>query len=128
MREHIYRGKRIDNKEWEYGNLIIDGNFAYIILLENIDRYDRHEVDPETVGQFTGSLDKNGARIFEGDILASGEGRVPTLVEWVKEDCGFYIFNLQRNRERNRFDKYFKPFVGEVIGNIHDNPELLEAK
>jgi len=134
MREHIYRGKRIDDGEWEYGNLIIDGNFAYIVLLENIDRYDRCEVDPETVGEFTGMRDGKENMIFENDIIQvrySKEDCTNYLVVYLNVDAGYYLSEsvnyspcFIRDKPLGRNNRhYFK-----VIGNLTDNPELLEAK
>lgn len=82
---------------------------------------DYYEVDPETVGQFTGVLDKNGKKIFEGDILRfHGMSNYPVF--WDADYCAFgscYYsdFEILSHYNRNKI---------EIIGNIHDNPELLE--
>ena len=69
QREILFRGKRIDNGEWIYGDLFRDkdGN-TYIQYWTENKEYRSYEVDPETVGQYTNSLDFDGQKIFEGDI------------------------------------------------------------
>ncbi len=74
MREILFRGKRLDNGKWTEDFLIcplFDKSRAYIGTLFPIDDHDIDmlEVDPETVGQYTGLTDKNGKKIFEGDIV-----------------------------------------------------------
>lgn len=78
-------------------------------------------VDPDTVGQYTGNP-KIG---YDGDIIAIGEGNVPALVFWDEKDCAFKLKNLKRN-EVHDINKYSLQFVGKIIGNRWDNPDLLE--
>ena len=117
MREILFRGKRIDNDEWVYGDLVRIGNKSYIT----------HCVDPDTVGQYTGLTDKNGKKIFEGDIVVvplSGKS-AKGIVEYFKTDiCGFVVIT------QPEYSNYVlqKNSTYEVIGNIHDNPELLEEQ
>ena len=77
--------------------------------------------------EYTGRKDINEQEIYEGDILNIGDGKVPTLIKWENENAKFIAVNLKR-REEHDFDKYFYRFIGEIIGNIYENPELLEVK
>lgn len=125
MREIIFRAKRKDNGEWVYGSLLIQAGerinkdeltpVEYRILGC---RGENHLVAPKTVGQYTGLCDKNGIKIFEGDILkglyANGNAEVEMINgSWVGyagkgwTDIGYVVDRV------------------EVIGNVHDNPELL---
>jgi uncharacterized phage protein (TIGR01671 family) len=125
MREILFRGKRCDNGEWVNGFLLKECNYAtcsWNLAIEyKTDRfgkfaYDVAEVVTETVSQFTGLTDKNGKKIFEGDILkwdvAEWGGEHCELVEW-----DYSLFSMRKNDWQH---------FCEVIGNIHDNPELLE--
>ena len=122
MREILFRGKRVDNGEWVYGwyEMYPFGRWPVktsIIPSEEAKagHYEHVEVDPSTVGQYIGLKDKNGKRIFEGDIISLRTGR-PQVVRF--EDGSFIIGKSAIPvKLANRF---------EVIGNIHDNPELLE--
>ena len=133
MREILFRGKRIDNGEWVEGNLFVcdtDGR-THILIGTRIITIE-WEVGPSTVGQFTGLTDKNGKRIFEGDIVRFAERRIGgenvSIVEQVGFDEGGFCTNRYslNNWLRNGIYGITKLEGIEVIGNIHDNPELLE--
>lgn len=139
MREILFRGKRIDNGEWAEGFYVhqqesLRGDEAHFIFKPRKSVFEMHEVDPATVGQYTGMKDRNGVMIFEGDIFrckdargyvrfgtyasaySSGDTHVGFFIEWIVDrmlriDLAFWT----NQREI------------EIIGNIHDNPELLEV-
>ena len=125
IREVIFRGKRTDNGKWVKGYLYIThigsheiGSYDAEINIERL----TFDVIPETVGQFTGLTDKNGVRIFEGDIvsLVKHDGLIYKVVY---VPCRYELVN---SKGVNCFvlDIYKSENI-EVIGNIHDNPELL---
>lgn len=128
MREIKFRGKCSQSKRWVYGWLLTNKLGTYIVTEENphectqnhyieIDEYCR--VVPESVGQFTGLHDKNGKEIYEGDIVD-----VNYTVKYIDPDKqDEEEFHKFANDDLYRFvrDKY-----AEVIGNIYENPELLE--
>ena len=126
MREIKFRGKRLDNGEWLYGSLVIL-NGRYFIF----DDANRHEVDPTTVGEFTGLKDKNGKEIYEGDVIRSPLSEDKTRPHRIFYHTGNAAFMgaLVDRKElcylRLDQDWNYK-FEKEVIGNIHDNPELLK--
>jgi len=123
-----FRGKRIDNGEWVYGDLIHgvkSKKGKLFILPENInqpgcDYLDGFDVIPESVGQFTGLTDKNGKEIYEGDIFNLGDKNILYIVEYF--DCGL---SGRQNGNRSRVGLAHWNDRIEVVGNIHDNPELL---
>lgn len=148
MREIEFRGKRKDNGKWVYGSLVIDNNKYYIVTQVNypipIDKYEvydddysvmMYEVDPETVGQYTGLKDRNGTKIYEGDIVKQVFYRISSDEFGCK---GFYedIFKIRYQGRAFKYDwirtnkiempKDYKEDYIEVIGNIVDNKELLE--
>lgn len=129
MREILFRGKRVDNKRWVQGYL----SFVYWDVPEKARIYSPDEVRgfdviTETVGQYTGLTDKNGTRIFEGDILEGDlEDNLEPGAKWRSEVIwGKFGWNCKENKISLPMDE-FDICEGEVIGNIHDNPELLKG-
>lgn len=137
MREIRFRGKRIDNGEWVEGYLVCDRKFwgepdfhAYIVAHEHpsgcfgSDIY--IEVDPSTVCQYTGLTDKNGKRIFEGDIIRTERNGGRTYFVLFDDDLCAFIGSVCESNIFTTFegdgDRY------EVIGNVHDNPELVKEE
>lgn len=169
-REIKFRGKRLDNGEWIYGNLIIAENGAPYIFPPDICEVDGHHlrqgddaphwVDPATVGQYTGLKDRNGTEIYEDDIVAFGDRDFLTAAvkfgqfdehDWTTTknsgSYGWYLAAIQCQGEAHHVKRpfsqhdghllYWPPYVAErqehisnliveVLGNIHDNPELLD--
>lgn len=134
MRQIKFRGKRVDNREWGYGGYYqaSTGENRIITVDETTGTITDWNVQPDTVGQFTGLLDKNGKEIYEGDIITL-KGNYPRVVLWDKmswalmpteyfHDETFWIMNLQ-HPGLDWWEEFADEF--EVIGNIHDNPELL---
>jgi len=140
MREILFRGKRLDNGEWVNGYLFTGLFSSQAIETPGTDDFE--DVDPATVGQYTGLTDKNGAKIFEGDICRlihdwhnGTTGEWCAVVEFGNPNST-YSWGWQLKRISGEM---FVPAIllwvdmeetgatCEVIGNIHDNPELLEG-
>ena len=139
MREVLFRGKRTDNGELVEGILFNAKEDTFIIPHGNEYSYDPIEglafdvygckVDPETVGQYTGLTDKNGVRIFEGDILHC-VSKLDNAKMVVIFECGEYRMVLAEKFKDYIFNCGFYAitcFEKEVIGNIHDNPDILKG-
>lgn len=136
MRE--FRGKREDNGEWAVGYYlkICDKHKIYVPFTEEEKKFFKHSkyeklggryktVIPETVGQFTGLTDKNGKKIFEGDILDCGDRIV--YVKW-HDYCGTWDCDFIRykgDKCSNGVTPAEWKYRAVVIGNIHDNPDLF---
>lgn len=125
-REILFRGKRLDNGEWVEGFYMPRPNLNKIYIV-SIATTLWNEVDPATVGQFTGLTDKNGKRIFEGDICRNTKTGEIVSVKWHGTMAGYVWHKREEKSYLYSFGELFRAYDKcEVIGNIHDNPELLE--
>ena len=143
MREIKFRGKRLDNGEWIYGSLLVshfkdDKKERYFITQFSGNYTFEHEVDPNTVGQFTGLRDKNGRDIWEGDIFKEdGSGivrsvfRVPGGLAFEDNPVSFgYDHRAPVYPYSSIAEMQSVSWLSqccEVIGNIPDDPELLKT-
>ena len=123
MREILFRAKR-PNGEWRVGNLLFypDVNRAFMSSGDYKSIGGTVEVDKKTIGQFTGLTDKNGKKIFEGDIL---EGLCGLHEVYFDED--FVCFNWKNisGKQKESFSGFADEY--EIIGNVHNNPELIQT-
>ena len=130
MREILFRGKtkgNVNTKDdvWVYGLPFYNGNG----IIDGIESKDGklYYVIPETVGQYVGLKDKNGKKVFEGDILVFCKGATyPYQIKW--DGMGWKLYRADGKRIKEAFEcnEIHYVNISEVIGNIHDNPELLE--
>ena len=143
MREIKFRGKRKDIGEWVCGNYWVYGN--YFIDERDIedgfiwrdipriqqrygDHYQYYDVDPATVGQYTGLKDKHGREIYTDDIIRIGEmGGEAGRVIFDTACLAYMVVNEHQWTGAYRLGDFDGSDI-TIIGNIHDNPELLEAE
>ena len=149
MREILFRGKRIDNGEWVWGGYRAEKVGDYITavsIMEHLGHgaWNVYRVDPSTVGQYTGLCDKNGKKIFEGDVVKAVIVRDLGGGTENREETG--IIGYDKIGMIGLIAKYagtipvwsdffqeltlsgcIDDFWFDVIGNVHDNPELLEV-
>lgn len=132
MRDILFRGKRRDHCGW------CQGAYINVIEPEIVGKNGWLHVDPETVGQYTGMVDQNGKQIFEGDIVWGGMantkvhrgvvsfGRYQNWINGDGYDMGFFIEWVDYEYWRKELAYWVEEGEIEVIGNIHENPELLK--
>ena len=131
-REIKFRGKRLANDEWCYGSLLIwaDGECTILEKSDSSNAVWKREINPDTVGQFTGLHDCDGKEIYEGDVIL--EDKDPTMMEIVFRD-GIFFASIGNTRGENLYMNCALRVILDrrkthVIGNIHDNPELLKGE
>lgn len=128
MREILFRGKRVDNGEWvvgfPYPSIGLDSGKWFMTEIHgtgSCSTSNTYAVDPATIGQYTGLKDKNGTRIFEGDIIKYRD--MLFVISWQEENGRF--LGIEKNRFRPDGGNYCcyvgeELQVSEVVGNIHD--------
>jgi uncharacterized phage protein (TIGR01671 family) len=121
MRTIKFRGRKFLYNTWEYGSLIIPYEHPNECIIENEGSW---YVDANTVGQFTGLRDVNGKEIYEGDII-NDETNCYSVVRYIEEQ-GQFIQQFKGGHFGPLTVCDIKIFKDKVIGNIHDNPELIK--
>lgn len=142
MREILFRGKSLKDSEWTEGYYCRygwTGKEKDYIIPDYASALYGDEVESNTLGQFTGLTDKNGVKIFEGDIVkgTAYSGKFVGIIVWIDEIGGFGVRYRKRQEatawenssilkcaSKGRTDE----FTAEIIGNIYDNPELIGGK
>ncbi|EFS33760.1 YopX family protein [Bacteroides sp. D2] len=125
-------------KSWIYGDLLHRSNGVLHILTLNEKKacYENNTIDPETLGQFTGLLDKDGKEIYEGDII-SVNGKYPKLVKYIDDYACFCLANIEDLDEKMDTGYWHQVSPGwwnsskreiRVIGNIYDHPDLIKEE
>ena len=135
MREILFRAKRLDNGKWIYGALLqcVDKQYILEVITGEVEYY---EIDPETVGQYTGRMDRSGNKIFEGDYLGdwceNDEGEeclgAYGAVTWLESDARYMLTTKNGLANDWTYEEEAHPINwGDlyIVGNIYDNPDLL---
>lgn len=139
-REILFKAKRIDNGEWVEGCIVIDQSrldrFKYRIQPIESGVLYAHPIDPDTLCQYTGLTDKNGKKIWENDIVncwtcidIGDFANYRVEIGYVEMNYGsFGLHRIQDDTYYRPFKDYFEGYNLHIIGNIFDNPELLEVE
>lgn len=136
MREILFRGKEVKSSDWYYGDIFHSSMNVDTARIHDYINRANVEIIPDTLGQYTGLTDKNGVKIFEGDIVkgTAYSGEFVGIIVWIDEIGGFGVRYRKRQEatawenssilkcaSKGRTDE----FTAEIIGNIYDNPELI---
>lgn len=129
MREILFRGKRASDK-WVEGVAFPHDNHGEVTIFrqnQSDGALEGFEVIPETVGQYTGKNDKNGTKIFEGDVVKDEQSGYEYVIKWFSEYACFALANKNGHMEYDvdEFEMLVNDLI--VIGNIHDNSDFAEV-
>ena len=127
MREYLFRGKMIANGNWSEGNLLVTKQGCCITPNATV-LGSYGAVNPETVGQYTNMLDKNGTKIFEGDIIDFSDRSYSDGYGVVRYDAEGTEFEFVYDDHYEGLGRCYYPEEVEVIGNIYDNPNLVRGE
>jgi uncharacterized phage protein (TIGR01671 family) len=129
MRTIKFRAKTPHLSKWLYGNLITSDDFE-VAIIRDVESCTEQRVDADTVGQFTGLCDDNGHEIYEGDVLKVEDSDYYCFVRWDIDFAAFVAVRFQHGSHLycgyTMLDELPSDTQLCVIGNIHDNPELIK--
>lgn len=127
MRTIKFRGKRKSNAEWVFGDLLngLEGD-RYIIITHN-EGVIKYEVNPDSVGQYTGQKDANGKEIYEADIIRHKVSNFFGIVAWHKHSYFCIVDDPEQSTDKRNLGYMLDAYDFIVIGNRFDNPELLKG-
>lgn len=126
--QHRRKGEKVKldgtpvESKWVYGG-ICQFNEDRSIIYQTKPEFQKYSVYTDTVGKYTDLTDKNGKKIFEGDIVQNIITKETAIVRWYTEYAAFMLYDKNNNKVYFLYDNDFNKI--EVIGNIHDNPELI---
>lgn len=129
MREILFKGKRVDSGEWVEGHYLkrydlLDKEEHFIFHTSSYNVWEYAEIDPKTICQYTGLIDKNGKKIWENDIVQYGAvAATVKFGEYGNGNLGFYVDFAEQTNYRKDFSYWAKKVI--VVGNVFDYPELL---
>ena len=125
MREIKFRGRNVRHG-WLTGHYVVNRGVHFIVedgIADPLTTWEDYAIAPETVGQYTGLKDRNGKDVWEGDLLRTPEGDI-MVAEWI--DAKIITRCVRPYNPRYKNSLTFAYPVSVVVGNIYDNPELLE--
>ena len=130
MREILFKGKRADNGEWVLSVNLIQkyrNETKKVYFSKGIETSDYFEIIPETVGQYTGLTDRNGTKLFGGDIVQDEQSGYEYIIKWFQEYACYALADSRGNMafDADEIEMFLNDLV--VVGNIHDNSDSTEV-